>query len=214
MDFSEIFYYDESSKSCLRWKINIYFGRNHSRLRIAAGEACGTRNAIKGHWSVGYSHKYFPVHRVVWELFYGKIPKGFFIDHLNQDSSDNRIGNLRIVSNAVNKRNSGKYSNNSSGVTGVRKVKMRKNWYWQAHWAGVSKRTTKNYNINTHGEEKAFELACIARKEQISNLNSVGYGYSENHGLECSKAVQRLKPSGLHNQTKDHLIENSLEDIL
>lgn len=37
-------------------------------------------------------------HRIIWEKYYGKIPKDHIIHHLNGKRSDNRIGNLALVS--------------------------------------------------------------------------------------------------------------------
>lgn len=58
-------------------------------------------------------------HRVAWALHYGKWPEGF-IDHINGNRSDNRISNLRDVTNALNLQNSHKPQKNSS--TGFRGV--------------------------------------------------------------------------------------------
>ena len=47
------------------------------------------------------------VHRVVWELHNGEIPKGMVIDHINIDHTDNRIENLRCVTyreNGLNRK--------------------------------------------------------------------------------------------------------------
>jgi len=44
-------------------------------------------------------------HRFVYECFYGLIPKGLVIDHINTDKTDNRLCNLRAVSVAENNAN-------------------------------------------------------------------------------------------------------------
>ncbi len=36
-------------------------------------------------------------HRVVWEKYHGKIPKGHNIHHINGNKLDNRIENLQLV---------------------------------------------------------------------------------------------------------------------
>ena len=58
------------------------------------------------------------VHRLAWALHYGEWPKGQ-IDHINGDKSDNRIENLRVVSNLQNKQNIMPPVNNTSGYLGV-----------------------------------------------------------------------------------------------
>ena len=50
------------------------------------------------------------IHRLVWEMHYGKIPKGMVIDHINRNKTDNRIENLRLATKSQNARN-----NNAKG---------------------------------------------------------------------------------------------------
>lgn len=45
------------------------------------------------------------VHRFAWYCIHGMIPEGMQIDHINGDTRDNRIKNLRIVSPRENQRN-------------------------------------------------------------------------------------------------------------
>lgn len=48
-----------------------------------------------------------------------KAPKGFYIDHINRDSLDNRRCNLRIATRSQNRINSKINKNNTSGCKGV-----------------------------------------------------------------------------------------------
>ncbi|WP_162475414.1 HNH endonuclease signature motif containing protein [Candidatus Erwinia dacicola] len=68
------------------------------------------------------------VHRVVWEIHHGEIPEGMVIDHINGNPSDNRIENLRCVSQQINLLNKRKQKNNTSGITGVGFHKQRRKW--------------------------------------------------------------------------------------
>lgn len=45
------------------------------------------------------------VHRLVWETFVGEIPQGLTIDHINTVRDDNRIGNLRCITQKENNNN-------------------------------------------------------------------------------------------------------------
>ncbi|EPS4832772.1 HNH endonuclease signature motif containing protein [Enterobacter hormaechei] len=45
-------------------------------------------------------------HRVAWILYHGKpIPDGLYIDHVSGNKQDNRISNLRLVTNQENHHN-------------------------------------------------------------------------------------------------------------
>ena len=44
-------------------------------------------------------------HKIVWEMHNGPVPKGFEIDHINRDDSDNRIENLRLATHFQNLQN-------------------------------------------------------------------------------------------------------------
>jgi len=83
---------------------------------------CGKHAFLSDH-SKGYKqgmifNKLYLAHRVVYAIYYGIWPTAQ-IDHINGDKLDNRIANLRDVTNAENARNTKKYSNNTSGYTGV-----------------------------------------------------------------------------------------------
>jgi hypothetical protein len=49
------------------------------------------------------------MHRKVWELANGEIPKGMAVHHINSDKHDNRIENLALVTNAENMRKSDQF---------------------------------------------------------------------------------------------------------
>jgi hypothetical protein len=68
--------------------------------------------------------KYY-AHRLAWLYVHGEMPK--VVDHINGDTSDNRLTNLRNVSQAENLQNITRPSRNStSGFLGV--TKKRKKW--------------------------------------------------------------------------------------
>jgi len=77
---------------------------------------------------VGLKRKLLLMHRLILGLDFGDERQG---DHINMDGLDNRRKNLRIATNAQNRRNRGKQANNTSGYKGVTWRKQRKKW--QAH---------------------------------------------------------------------------------
>lgn len=68
-------------------------------------------------------------HRLAWLYVHGEWPAGQ-IDHMNGDRIDNRLANLRVVSNAINQQNvrRARVDNRSSGVLGVSRLRGK----WRA----------------------------------------------------------------------------------
>lgn len=105
--------------------------------------------------------------RVSWLLHYGEWPSGT-IDHIDGDTDNNRIVNLRDVPHAENMRNRKKQSSNTSGATGV-------TWHPQAKkWRSAIVVNDKRIDLGLFAD---FELACEARKRSLSV-----YGFSDRHG--------------------------------
>ena len=74
------------------------------------GEFFSETKRLKKHICNGYEYVSFSgkaklVHRVMWEIFKGKIPNGMEIDHIDCDRLNNAIDNLRVVTSSENKRN-------------------------------------------------------------------------------------------------------------
>ncbi len=110
----------------------------------------------------------YKIHRLAWLYVYGEFPKEQ-IDHINGDRLDNRICNLRDVSQIMNNQNSAKRIDNTSGCVGV-KIRLQGNKIlWIASIGGKPKKYLGIFNnIND---------AIIARKMAEYKL-----GYHENHG--------------------------------
>lgn len=91
-----VLYYDETSKTCLRWKSSIH-------KKVKDTEA-GTLSGVYGR--VGINGRLLQIHRVVWALFNQRdILEGMVIDHIDRDKLNNKISNLREVDSSINMRN-------------------------------------------------------------------------------------------------------------
>lgn len=172
VDFFSILEYNESSPSCLIWKIKV-------NSNVFAGSAAGTQDK-EGYWVIRYKGKGYKAHRVVMVL-QGLEIKGKKVDHKDGNRSNNLKSNLRIASSAVNARNAIKNKNNTSGTTGVSRCKLKNHNYWCAIWYST-KINYKRFNIEKYGEQEAKRLAIEYRSAKIKELNNKGYGYSERHG--------------------------------
>jgi hypothetical protein len=106
-------------------------------------------------------------HRVAWAIHYGKWPE-HEIDHINGDTLDNRICNLRSVSRRENMMNASLPSDNKSGRIGVCFNKKTGKWL-----ATIKVNRRQKYL----GDFALIEDAIAAREAAEREL-----GYHENHG--------------------------------
>ena len=120
------------------------------------------------------SHGYFAgrifgdlylAHRVAWAMCSGQT---LFeqIDHQNGIRTDNRIHNLRCVSNCENTKNAKIRLDNKSGITGIRKQGR----LWVAQIGGSK-------NRKHLGSFSKLEEAILAREKAKKELE-----YHQNHG--------------------------------
>jgi hypothetical protein len=93
---------------------------------VRAGQVAGTLNS-KGYICITVNGKSYKAHRLAWFFHYGVWPVNQ-IDHIDQNKTNNRINNLREVTNSQNKQNAGKYKCNTSGHKGVSFHKQHKKW--------------------------------------------------------------------------------------
>lgn len=111
-----------------------------------------------------------PFHHLLLVLQEIDIPENTVIDHINGNTTDNRIENIRITSQSYNARNARKKKNNTSGVTGINITKsglyiVRKQLYGKRVYLGCR-----------HSMQEAVELL----KTYSEIIKSEGY--TERHG--------------------------------
>jgi len=183
MELEDLFYYDETSLSCLRWKVDRYSGKGYTVLNVQSGDMAGGLHH-EGYYVVRVGGRKVPVHRIIFELHYGPIPKGLFIDHVDGVRSNNRIENLRVVTKQQNQQNAKMYSNNTSGYTGVQEFRGKDGSHrfivqWKDAAGGLH---TKTFAVSKLGYENAKRLAIEYRAKMIAELNAKGACYTERHG--------------------------------
>jgi hypothetical protein len=183
VNWSDWFVYDETSPSCLRWKVDRTSGRNHNQVHVKAGDVAGCVNS-SGYYQVKLNNKLISCHVIIAEMVCGFYLTDKIVDHKDRDKLNNRFWNLRAVPNALNMRNTSKRVDNTSGVTGVSKIGNGcGQFYWSARCEGLDgKFLQKRYSINKLGDDVAFNLACDWRKNMIEELNKQGAGYTLEHG--------------------------------
>lgn len=184
---ADYFYYDESSPSCLRWKVDVMCGEYRSKTVAHKGDPVGSwsqssnsDDARSGAWVTSLHRKKQKVHRIIYQLFHDDLDEHHVIDHINGDAKDNRISNLRMVSRSVNMRNIKKRRDNQSGVTGVRLYHRKgRSDCVESEWVdGEGRRVSRCFSISRHGKEGAWMKAVAARE---AGLHAAG-DYSHSHG--------------------------------
>ena len=135
----------------------------------------------KGYWLVKLKGVRHYAHRYIWALFNGPILKGLQIDHINGDKGDNRIENLRMVTQQVNQRNRTKNKNNKSGTTGVLYRERRGHGYWVAVWRENSgKKRERHFSVNIHGDSARHKAEAYRELK----LGEDGSMYTDRHGRQ------------------------------
>ena len=128
-----------------------------SRFKI--GDIAGWLHS-SGYYLITMNKKNYRLHRLVWIYHNGDIPNGMSVDHIDGDTKNNRIENLRLATHTENMRNRKMHSTNTSGIKGVEWYKYRNKWRVRMRIDGKDK--TLGY---FHILEEA-EAAAIAAREK------------------------------------------------
>jgi hypothetical protein len=140
----ELLHYDLDT-GIFRWKIY----RNGSAKQ---GKIAGTKSKLN-YLQININDHTYLGHRLAWLYVYGYFPE-HGIDHINRIKTDNRIKNLREVSNQCNIRNAKIYTTNKTGIKGV-------HWYKRTNqWCSMIMNKGKNYNLGLFNN---FDNAVCAR---------------------------------------------------
>lgn len=182
MKFEDYVYYDETSPSGLRWKVDGLFGEYYKTPVYFADSVAGSLNKSNGYWNVKICGKTFKAHRVICQILYPDECGGeWMCDHIDGNTKNNNKNNLRVVDIKINSRNKRMMKNNTSGVTGVmfREDHNGKYKYWAGYFQNESgKRIEKKFSISKFGNEKAFELATHWRELRLQEMiNEERYTY-------------------------------------
>lgn len=178
--WNDFVYYDETSPTFLRWKVDRKSGKNGNRLSAKVGDIAGGLDRNGGYYRTTILNSAYYNHRIIWALLNGSIDIDKQVDHLDGNRRNNNIRNLRLVTATGNSRNQAVPHNNKTGVIGVC-LDTYQNRY-KAQWYDLNgKLKVKYFYISKLGKDSAFLLACKYRKEMIEELNAQGAGYTERH---------------------------------
>lgn len=131
--------------------------------RAISGGVVGSCKA--GYLVTSISGKQYRNHRLAWFIFYGEWPKEH-IDHIDGETKNNAINNLRDVSRFCNMQNiKGPSNNNRLGVLGVTRVNNR------YRVKIMSKRVVKH--IGYYATEKEASEAYVKAKRELHSGNTL-----------------------------------------
>lgn len=128
------------------------------RLSKPAGWTLKGGNSTKAHWCVKVGDYVYTQQRIIWMWVYGEDPGDMLVDHIDQNSLNNKLENLRLATRRQNRENSKLNKNNSSGYRGV--YKMGKKWQAKVR---AGKGRTRSIGIFETPEEAAEALRQYTR---------------------------------------------------
>lgn len=125
-----------------------------------------------GYISTTINRKRFYVHRLIYMMFHGELPR--FIDHIDGNRANNKIQNLRPATESQNNVNS--KGRSKSGYKNIY-FDPRKNHYLVV--------LIINRKKNFFGCFKDLELACLVAEEARNKY----HGEFANHGYKGTKKI-------------------------
>lgn len=143
----------------------------HRDLNKPIGVDCKSRYKC-----LTYNQVKYHLHKLAWYCIYHIYPNQQ-IDHIDQDTYNNRIDNLRLVTALENSKNKPKRRDNTSGITGVSYDKQTDKW------------VVRIKNGTKYENRGRFNTIDEAKQERDRALKELGY--FEGHGKQLSKLPYR-----------------------
>ncbi len=146
----EVLSYDTET-GVLRWRI--------SRYKARAGAVAGDVSHKSGYRALRIDYRRYLAHRVAWFYVYGVWPDGE-VDHIDGNTDNNSIGNLRVVTRQQNIWNTRAVRSDSK--LGIRNIFRRGNGYRVQILKGRERLYLKQF--------KTLEKAIAMRDAQLAAL--------------------------------------------
>ena len=153
----ELLEYSEET-GIFKWKV--------CRSKVKKGDVAG--RASRGYIQIKIDNKAYQAHRLAWMYIHGAFPLKQ-LDHVNHEKTDNRLNNLREVTQRENSKNQALRKTNTSGVNGISWNKQRNKW-------GAS--------IATKDGKKHLGLFTVKKDAIVAREKAnIRYGFHKNHGV-------------------------------
>ncbi len=143
----------DAQSGTLTWNINGDRSRVH-----AEGKEAGTFSSR--YMRVYINRKGYALHRLIWKMVHGKDPSGV-IDHIDGNTRNNKISNLREATQSENLQNRIISSNSTTGFKGVYYDKRRN------HYLATYVKNGVRFQSNAYSTAEEADL--VLRKLRADN---------------------------------------------
>lgn len=169
---SSYFEYNEQSPSSLLWKKNYRDKKS--------GDVAGYLSS--GYYVLRFSGKRIRVNRLVYFLMKSQNLGDNVVDHLDGNTKNNKISNLRLCTQRQNCRNRVTKTRTTTGHIGIFITYKKEYKYLTATALGC----IKNFSLQKLKYADALSLAISWRSQKLSGLDSSD-SFTERHlrGLQC-----------------------------
>lgn len=123
---------------------------------------------------LGRLHMVEYMHRLIYRLRVGPIPKGMMIDHKDRNKLNNTLDNLRLASKSQNACNMNKSTvPMTSKYRGVSWASLRSKWVVFIKWGGTKnqKRKGGGYFDNEIDAARRYDELAKEKHGEFANLN-------------------------------------------
>lgn len=113
-----------------------------------------------GYIRVRIDGREYRAHRIIWEMHNGPIPEGMLIDHIDGDTKNNKLDNLRLATRQQNNANRTKTTLNCTVGAGLPKGVIKTS---SGKFRARISYYGENYSLGTYDTaEQASEAYCEA----------------------------------------------------
>ena len=179
IDWSKLFYYDETSPSGLRHSKD---KRSGAKLGDVAGFRKFYKNGAPQEWTIGANGAHYRGHRIIYHLLFGSIPENHVVNHIDNNPHNNKICNLEVCTVQENMQRTKNHNgclespwDSNFGILEEAHVKFDKklNKTYRTLYAKVrltldGKRKSKRFSYKKYGKVLAWEMARSFRNQLLA----------------------------------------------